>query len=85
MENELTGKYREVFEKAELYGVIKNIDSKVQDEMMMNLFDILLSAQKDGKPVEKIIGTDIEALCDRAGDWGYPFIYYGCVFSSLNF
>ncbi len=63
MENKLTGKYREVFEKAELYGIVKNIDSKVQDEMMMDLLDLLLSAQEDHKPVEKIIGTDMEAFC----------------------
>lgn len=63
MTNQLTGNYKEVLEKAELYGIAKNIDSDILDEMMMNLFDILLSAQEDHKPIEKIIGNDIEKFC----------------------
>ena len=64
MKERLTGDYREVFSKAELYSMVKSIDSDVKDEMMMNLFDVLLSAQEDGKPAAKMIGTDIEKFCD---------------------
>ena len=63
MTEKLTGDYKEALKTVELYGIVKNIDTDVQDEMMMNLFDILLSAQEEGKPVEKIVGKDLEAFC----------------------
>lgn len=63
MAGQLNGAYREVFEKTELYGVVKNVNADVQDDLMMNLFDLLLTAQNDGKPVEKIVGPDMERFC----------------------
>lgn len=63
MEAQLRDEYREVFEKTELYGVISEVNTEVQDELMMNLFDLLLTAQTEGKPVEKIVGPDMEKFC----------------------
>lgn len=64
MEEQLKNDYREVFEKAELYGVIKNIDTDVMDDKLMNLFDLLLTAQANEKPVKNVIGSDVEAFCE---------------------
>lgn len=63
MTEQLNGDYREVFEKTELYGIIKSVDSNVQDDLMMNLFDLLLTAQTNNKPVQKVVGPDIEKFC----------------------
>lgn len=63
MKEQLRDGYREVFEKAELYGVFSEVDMDIQDDMMMNLFDLLLTAQAEEKPVEKIVGPDIERFC----------------------
>ena len=64
MRSKLRGEYSDVLERAEIYGIAKNINSEVQDEMMMNLFDILLSSQEDNKPVEKIVGNDMEKFLE---------------------
>lgn len=63
MAEQLDGKYREVFEKTEIYGVIREVRTEVQDDLMMNLYDILVTAQAEGKPVEKIVGSDMEKFC----------------------
>lgn len=59
----LKKEYRECFERVEAYAFLKNIDEKTQEEMMMNLVDVLYTAQRKGKPLEKIVGKDIEAFC----------------------
>ena len=63
MTEQLRDEYQEVFEKTELYGVISEVNTEVQDELMINLFDLLLTAQTEGKPVEKIVGSDMERFC----------------------
>lgn len=63
MAEQLNGEYREVFEKTEVYGVIKGVAEDMQDDLMMNLFDLLLTAQAEGKPVDKIVGSDLERFC----------------------
>ena len=63
MKEQLKGRYREVFEKTEVYGTFSELDMDVQDDRMMNLFDLLLTAQEKKKPVEKIIGPDMEKFC----------------------
>lgn len=60
---QLRGEYREVFEKTEVYGVFSEVDTDIQDDRMMNLFDLLMTAQSEGKPVEKIVGPDMEKFC----------------------
>lgn len=63
LKDQLKGEYLATFDKAELYASVRNIDSQTDEEMMMNLLDLLLTAQKEEKPVEKIIGSDIETFC----------------------
>ena len=59
----LKGEYRKVFEKADMYSTLSSEGTEVDDERIMNLYDMLLEAQTNEKPVEKIVGTDIEAFC----------------------
>lgn len=65
MEERLKDDYKEVFQKAKLYGVVRNIDTDVLDEMLMNLFDLLLTAQAKEKPVLSVIGSDVEKFCEE--------------------
>ena len=57
------GAYKDAFERVEIYAMATNMSEAVIDEMLMNLLDSLLNAQKKGKPVEKIVGNDIEQFC----------------------
>lgn len=59
----MEGAYKDAFERVEIYAMATNMSEAVIDEMLMNLLDSLLNAQKKGKPVEKIVGNDIEQFC----------------------
>lgn len=59
----LEGEYRQAFERAKTYSMLKGIDADADEDMMMNLVDILYTAQVEGKPVCKIIGDDVEKFC----------------------
>lgn len=61
--NQLKGDYLAAFKQAELYSMVDSIDYDKQNEMLLELLDLLLEAQSNGKPVEKIIGSDIEKFC----------------------
>lgn len=61
--DQLTGDYRTVFKQVELYATVNGIEYDTQNEMLMELMDLMLSAQKNDKPVEKIIGSDVEQFC----------------------
>lgn len=61
MAEKLHGEYRESFERADVYGVMAGGDE--YEDKMMNLYDLLLEAELEGKSVEKIIGRDIEQFC----------------------
>lgn len=63
MANLLKGEYKEAFTKIDLYGGMGNIDNDVYEDRITNLYDMFIQAQSEGKPVEKIIGNDIEAFC----------------------
>lgn len=63
MANLLKGEYKEAFTKIDLYGGMGNIDNAVYEDRIINLYDMFVEAQNAGKPVEKIIGKDIEAFC----------------------
>lgn len=64
MVERLEGDYRQVFERAELYCCTMGIAEDIEADKLMNLFDVLLTAQTNGKPVEKIIGKDIKKFCE---------------------
>lgn len=60
---QLTGDYRAAFQKAEMYAELKGLGETTVDEAMMELVDALLEAQNAGKPVEKVLGRDMEKFC----------------------
>lgn len=75
MEEKFTGEYKRAFAKISMYGNMTPLDTEKYEDRVLNIYDVLLSAQNDGKPVEKIIGRDIEAFCRNyyanhsAGEW----------------
>ncbi len=70
METQLTGEYREVFKKAQLYIVLKNMPAAYSDDKMSELYDLLLTAQSNHKPVNKLVGSDTSRFCkDFFGDY----------------
>ena len=65
LREKLQGEYAEAFDKVELYTTVERMQGDTLEEMLMNLLDSLLTAQSDGRPVEKIVGTDIERFCQN--------------------
>lgn len=63
LESQLIGSYREVFSKTVLYACTKCIPAEEADERISELYDLLLTAQNEKKPVEKLVGKDIERFC----------------------
>lgn len=59
----LKNEYWEIFDKVETYATVRCVEGEIREEMLMNLADMLCTAQEDGKPVEKIVGKDIEKFC----------------------
>lgn len=60
----LEGQYRKIFEEVEAYAILKNYAGEGQEELMMNLLDMLLTAQEEGKEPEKIIGFSVKKFCE---------------------
>lgn len=69
--DKLTGEYKEVFEKAELFACLRKIEEDEQNEMLMDLLDVLLTAQEEKRPVwERVLGFfRLRQIC-RAMGWG---------------
>ncbi|MBQ9699685.1 MAG: hypothetical protein IJV71_03600 [Lachnospiraceae bacterium] len=63
MEEQFTGDYKKAFSKIAVYGTLSPIDSEKYDDRVLNIYDMLIEAQAEGRPVEKIVGGDIEAFC----------------------
>lgn len=63
LQEKLEGEYRDVYERVDIYSMNTELDENTTDELLMNLLDSLLSAQENGEPVEKIVGSDIEHFC----------------------
>lgn len=61
--NKLQDEYKEAFDKAELYCNVRGIDVDNTEDLLGNLIDMLLQAQEDGRPANKIVGDDIEVFC----------------------
>ncbi len=61
--DKLNNEYKDVFEKIELYGQTGTMDPLTYEERMMDLVDMFTTAQDCGRPVRKIIGTDVEEFC----------------------
>lgn len=68
----LSGDYRKVFDKVEVYAQLHQISEKVSGEKLMDLLDMLLAAQEDGKETAAVIGEDIEKFCRQYfSDYGW--------------
>lgn len=59
----LEGEYRKIFEEVEAYAMLKNYVGEGKEELMMNLLDLLLTAQTEGKEPVRIVGSDIKRFC----------------------
>lgn len=60
--DKLEGEYREAYEKIYIY-VNSFLTTGEEIEAAMNdIVDLLLSAQKDGKPVETVVGKDLQTF-----------------------
>ena len=89
MEKNLTGAYNEAFSTAVQYAMTKGYTKEKINESMSDLYDILLTAQEDGSPAEKVIGKDISYFCKNYfGKYSVPdflkstgeFIFRACIF-----
>lgn len=89
MEKNLTGAYNEAFSTAVQYAMTKGYTKEKINESMSDLYDILLTAQEDGRPVEKVIGKDISYFCKNYfGKYSVSdflkstgeFIFRACIF-----
>lgn len=63
MEQQLSGEYRDAFSAVITYGTLKNYSDEILTERITELFDTLLTAQSNGKPVNKIVGNNTERFC----------------------
>ncbi|MCH5268442.1 MAG: hypothetical protein J1E62_08875 [Lachnospiraceae bacterium] len=63
LEDKLEGDYKDAFKRADMYSLLVRIDEETREDMMMNLLDLLLSAQEEGKPAEKIVGKNLKTFC----------------------
>lgn len=66
MAEQLKGDYKKAFEKADMYTTVSESLSTVErDEKLMDLYDIFVEAQHEDRPIETIIGNDIETFCEN--------------------
>lgn len=63
LKKRLRGDYLAVYDKVELYTVTHHMNGETSDDMLMNLMDLLLTAQKESRPVEKVVGRNVERFC----------------------
>lgn len=61
--DKLNKEYKEVFEKAELYCIANSFSEDELAEILMDLMDMFLNAQREGRKVESITGKDMERFC----------------------
>lgn len=55
--------YRKTFEQIVLYANMSFANEQFINDRMHNLFDSFMEAQANGKPVEKIVGSNLEKFC----------------------
>lgn len=63
MAEQLNGEYRTIFEKVELYSDMNGVLEEVKADKLMNLLDLLMTAEAEQKPASDIIGSDIKKFC----------------------
>ncbi len=64
MKEKLEGEYQRIFDEVEAYAIINNYAGEGKEELMMNLLDMLLTAQTEGKGAERIVGNDVRKFCE---------------------
>lgn len=57
--------YKKTFEDVNAYARSNFLSGDKYEEAMFNLYDVLFQAQTDGKPVEKLVGYDIQQFCQQ--------------------
>ena len=63
LEKQLTGEYRAAYGEAVKYIFTSSFSSDFTEEKMTELFDLLLTAQTNGKPVRQLVGDDPARFC----------------------
>ncbi len=57
----LEGEYRTAFQKIDMYATVNSVDQ--YEERVLNIYDMLMEAQRREEAVSKVIGNDIEEFC----------------------
>ncbi|MBR5514008.1 MAG: DUF1048 domain-containing protein [Ruminococcus sp.] len=60
----LNPEYREVFKTVSEYVNSNNMDEMRTEETLSEVMDTFLAAQEAGKPVEKVVGKDLQKFCE---------------------
>jgi DNA-binding ferritin-like protein (Dps family) len=58
--DKLQGEYKTAFDQVEIYVNAQNIDELTCEDRLGSLLDMLLSAQEAGRPVQKVVGSNME-------------------------
>lgn len=58
----LKGEYKEAYDRAIFYVTTKSYEGSFVDERMTELYDVLLTAENERKPVRNIIGDDYQSF-----------------------
>lgn len=61
--DKLNAEYKSAFEQVEMYVSFQTVDQTTSEERLGELLDIFLSAQDAGKPVQSIVGGNLEEFC----------------------
>lgn len=64
----LIADYKEVFEQAVLYGSNQTLSEHDFEAALLNLYDLLYTAQTEGKPVQDLMKTDVNSFCQSYFD-----------------
>lgn len=62
--DKLNDEYREVFKKISIYVTSNNMDEMRTEEILSEVMDTFLAAQEEGKPVEKVVGKNLQKFCE---------------------
>ena len=60
----LNKEYMEVFNTISKYVNASNMDEMRTEETLSEVMDTFLAAQEAGKPVEKVVGKDLQKFCE---------------------
>ena len=64
-DNELTDEYGNTMTIVMSYAQAKGYSDEAVNERLYDLYEMLLTAQEDGKPASKIVGKDLSAFCEQ--------------------